>query len=195
MKCGEPQPSSSYATCDKDLRHSGDHRYLNQSWPRPVPAAPDWDVNELLDAAVPHTCWDYMERSFPIVVVETVTKVIWVSAEDEDHALARYADDWSDIPLDGAHVIDGDLELRRPEIWERDEASRSQRQGNRIGPQIACPDCGRLAFRREWLHDPMRKCHGPIEWRETRSAQPSWRWRREFNATPVYDAARQAVAS
>lgn len=195
MKCGEPQPGSSYATCDKNLRHSGDHRYLNQSWPRPVPAEPDWDVNELLDAAVPRDCWDYTERSYPIVVVETITKVIWVDAEDEDHALDRYADDWSDIPLEGAHVISGDLELRRPEVWERDEAFRSQREGSRIGPKIACPGCGRLAFRREWMHDPMRKCHGPIEWSEARSAQPSWRWRREFKSTPVYDAARQAVAS
>ncbi|MEV5944491.1 hypothetical protein [Streptomyces sp. NPDC051994] len=195
MKCGEPQPGSSYATCDKDLRHLGDHRYLNQCWPRPVPAAPDWDVNELLDAAVPRDCWDYTERSFPIVVVETITKVIWVDAEDEDHALAYYADDWSEVPLRDADTLGADLEFRRLEEYERKEAFEIRHHAPKIGPQIACPDCGRLAFQREWFHNPMRKCHGPIGWRETSASFPASRYRREFKATPVFDAARQAVAS
>ncbi|MFD7541245.1 hypothetical protein [Streptomyces sp. NPDC059819] len=195
MKCGEPKPGSSYATCDKELHYTGDHEYLGQRWPRPVPARPDWDVNELLDAAVPRDCWDYTERSFPIVVVETVTRVIWVDAEDEDRALAYWNGDWSDIPLKDAYVIDGVLDLRRPEVWERKEAFASRGRGGKVGPQIACPDCGRLAFRREWFHDPMRKCHGPIEWRETRASQPALRWRREYKASPVYDEARQAVVS
>ncbi|MFK0182494.1 hypothetical protein ACIQVR_41830 [Streptomyces xanthochromogenes] len=196
MKCGEPKPGSSYATCDKNLRHSGDHRYLNQPWPRPVPADADWDVNELLDSTVPRNCWDYMERSFPVVVVETVTKVIWVDAEDEDQALGRYADDdWSDIPLRDAETLEADLEFRRLDKYEREEAFASRRHGAKVGPQIACPDCGRLAFRREWMHDPMRKCHGPIEWRERQSSLPAWRYQREYKSTPVFDAARQAVAS
>ncbi|MFB7647199.1 hypothetical protein ACFC0S_17105 [Streptomyces sp. NPDC056084] len=152
-------------------------------------------MNELLDSTVPRNCWDYTERSFPIVVTETITKVIWVDAEDEDQALGRYADDWSDIPLRDAETLVSDLELRRPENWERKDVFASRGYGNKIGPQIACPDCGRLAFRREWSHDPMRKCHGPIEWRETKSTAPEWRWRREFKAAPVFDATRQAVAS
>lgn len=55
MNCGEPKPGGIYETCDKDLRHSDDHAYLNQRWPRPVPAEPNWNVNELLQAATPVT--------------------------------------------------------------------------------------------------------------------------------------------
>ncbi|MFK0179652.1 hypothetical protein ACIQVR_27200 [Streptomyces xanthochromogenes] len=194
MNCGEPKPGGVYETCDQDLRHADDHAYLNQRWPRLVPAEPDWKIAELLDAAVPADSWGIEERSFPIMVVETVTKVIWIDAEDEDHALAYWGADWSDIPLEDAHVIESCLDLRRPDKWELDVAFEARRHGAKIGPQIACPDCGRLAFHREWMHDPMRKCHGPIEWRETKAPLPALRYRREFRATPVYGVARQVVA-
>lgn len=121
--------------------------------------------------------------------------MIWVDAEDEDQALAHYGDDWSDIPLQDADVIGGDLELRRPEQWERQDALASRGYGRTIGPQIACPGCGKLAFRRAWFHNPMRKCHGPIKWLENTTTKPQWRYQRKFDATPVYDAACQVVAS
>jgi hypothetical protein len=195
VKCGEPKPGGSYEDCDKELRHGGDHSYLGRRWPRVTPAEGDWDVNELLDNQTPREAWGVMERSFPIIVTETVTRVIWVEAEDEDRALAYYGDDWSEVPLKDAEVLCADLELERPDQYQRQDAIKASGYGRKIGPLVSCPGCGAEAFRREWMHKPLRKCHGPIEWRETSNTNPQWRWRREYRTTPVYDAARQAVAS
>jgi hypothetical protein len=194
VKCGEPKPGDSYETCDKDLKHSGAHGYLGRSWPRLELAEPDWDVNELLDNQTPRDAWGVMERSFPIVVTETVTRVIWVEAETEDQALAYWGDDPTDLPS-GGEALDFSVEFERPAKWQRQAAFTANRFESKIGPLVPCPDCGVEAFRRKWLHNPMRKCHGPIEWRETSNSNPKWRWRREYRTTPVYDAARQAVAS
>ncbi|MFD9567713.1 hypothetical protein [Streptomyces sp. NPDC059994] len=196
MKCADPKPDGTYEECDRDLGHSGDHAYLNRRWPRLTPAEPDWDVQELLDAALPRDAWGVQERSYPVVVIETVAKVIWVDAENQDRALGYYEDDWSDVPLSGADTISADLEFRRPDRFELKEALEARRSGVKVGPLVACPDCGVTAFCREWFHKPLRRCHGPIEWREnSRATSPSWRYRREFRTTPVYDAARQAVTS
>ena len=194
MKCGEPKPGGSYEDCDKELRHGGDHSYLGRRWPRVTPAEGDWDVNELLDNQTPRDAWGVMERSFPIVVTETVTRVIWVEAETEDQALAYWGDDPTDLPS-GSEALDFSVEFERPAKWQRQAAFTANRFESKIGPLVPCPDCGVEAFRREWLHNPMRKCHGPIEWRETSNTNAQWRWRREYRTTPVYDAARQAVAS
>lgn len=193
MKCGEPKPGGSYQDCDKELKHGGDHAYLGQRWPRLQPARGDWDVNELLDNQTPREAWGVMERSFPIVVTETTTRVIWVEAEDEDRALAYYGDDWSEVPLKNAEVLCADLEFERPDRHQRQEAFKANRYERKIGPLVPCPDCGAQAFRREWMHNPMRKCHGPIEWRETRNSNPQYRWRREYKSTPVYDATRESA--
>lgn len=193
MKCGEPKPGGSYQDCDRELKHSGDHSYLGRSWPRLKPAAPNWDVNELLDDQTPQQAWGVMERSFPIVVTETVTRVIWVEAENEDQALAYWGNDPTELPS-GGEVLDCSLEFERPELWQRQAAFTPNRIESKIGPLIVCPECGAEAFRREWVHNPMRKCHGPIQWRETSHSNPRWQWRREYQATPI-GGARQAVSA
>jgi len=195
VKCGEPKPGGSYETCDKDLKHSGDHGYYSSRWPRLQPAEPDLDVDVLLSRAAREAGrWGVEERSFPIVVTETIVRVVWVEAETEDQALAYWGEDPSELPS-GGEVLDGSFEFERPDQWQRQAAFRANRFESKIGPLVPCPDCGVEAFRREWLHNPMRKCHGPIEWRETQNSNPRWRWHREYRSTPVYDAARQAVAS
>jgi len=195
VKCGEPKPDSSYKSCDEELKHRGDHGYLGERWPRAQLAEPDWDVNELLDDQTPREAWGVMERSFPIIVTETVTRVIWVDAETEDQALAYWGDDPTDVSLDGTEVLDGSLEFERPDKWQRQAAFTANRFESKIGPLVPCPDCGKEAFRREWIHDPYRKCHGPIGWRESKSTNPRFRWRREFQSTPAYSAASKAVSA
>lgn len=190
MKCGEPKSGSSYETCDRDLKHGGDHSYLGRSWPRLEPAEPDWDVNELLDNQTPRDAWGVMERSFPIIVTETITRVIWVEAETEDQALAYWGDDPTDLPS-GGEVLDGSLKFERPDRWQRQAAFIANRFESKIGPLVLCPDCSKEAFRREWFHDPYRKCHGPIQWRLGGHGKPM----REFQATPAFDGARQAVTA
>jgi hypothetical protein len=185
MKCGEPMPGSSYQTCDRDLKHSGNHAHRNQRWPRPVPAGPDWDVQEFLEDAIPANAYGIEERSYPIVVTETVTRIIWVDAESEDEALAYWADDWTDIPLKSAGVIDGYLEFERPDEFQRQEAFRANRFEQKIGPLIQCPDCGKDSFRRAWYHDPYRKCHGPIQWKIGGHGKPM----RDYQQNPVGGAA------
>ncbi|MFJ9740882.1 hypothetical protein [Streptomyces sp. NPDC101166] len=192
MKCGEPMPGSSYQACDRDLKHSGDHAYLGQRWPRPVPAGPDWGVQDFLEDAIPATAWGIEERSYPIIMTETITRVIWVDAENEDKALAYWGDDPSERPS-GGEVLDGSLDFERPDNWQRQAAFEAIRCQSKIGPLVTCPGCGAEAFRREWMHNPMRKCHGPIEWRETPSKNPRFQWRREFKSTPAYDSAELAV--
>jgi hypothetical protein len=183
MKCGEPMPGSSYQTCDRDLKHSGDHAYLNQRWPRPVLAGPDWEVQEFLEDTIPATAYGIEERSYPIVVTETVTRIIWVDAESEDKALAYWGEDPSEAPssLKDAEVLDGYLEYERPDKYQRREAFRAHRFEQKIGPLIQCPDCGKDSFRRAWFHDPYRKCHGPIQWEIGGHGKPM----RDYQQNPV----------
>ncbi|MGW7087611.1 hypothetical protein ACWGH2_29500 [Streptomyces sp. NPDC054871] len=188
MKCGESKPDSSYQACDRELKHRGDHEYLGQKWPRLVPAEPDWDVRELLENALPRNAWGINERRFPIIVTETITRVLWVDAETEDEALAYWADDWTDIPLKDADVIDGCLDFERPDEYQRQEAFRARGYRRYVGPEIACPGCGAVAFRRAWFHNPYRKCHGPIAWKAS-FGRPM----RDWQQTPVH-AARSAKA-
>jgi hypothetical protein len=130
------------------------------------------------------------EVAFPIVVTETVTHIIWVDAESEDEALAYWADDWTDIPLKSADVIDGYLEFERPDESQRREAFRANRFEQKIGPLIQCPDCGKDSFRRAWYHDPYRKCHGPIQWKIGGHGKPM----REYQANPVGGVGTQVAA-
>ncbi|MFJ2259517.1 hypothetical protein ACIOKD_14445 [Streptomyces sp. NPDC087844] len=195
MKCGEPNPDKTYADCDRDLKHSGDHGYLRDRWPRIQPNEPAWDVQELMEDQTPRTAWGVMERSFPIIVTETVTRVLWVDAETEDQALAYWSDGGDYPSLQNTEVLDGCLDFERPDRYQRQAALQSRHHGSKIGPQILCPGCNAQAFRREWIHNPMRKCHGPIQWRETRSMKPQYRWRREFQSTPVGGAPAQAEVS
>lgn len=194
MKCGEPKPGSSYQACDEELKHRGDHSYLGHRWSRLKPQAPNWDVNELLDDKTPRDAWGVMERSFPIIVTETITRLIWVEAESEDQALAYWGDDPSEMPSD-SQVLDGSLEFERPDKWQRQAAFIPNRIESKVGPLIQCPGCDAQAFRREWMHQLLRKCHGPIQWRETRSTNPRYRWSREYRTTPVYSAQPEAVSS
>lgn len=195
MKCGEPKPDQTYANCDRELKHPSDHSYLGQRWPRVQPSEPDRDVQELLDNQMPRNTWGVLERSFPIIVTETVTRVLWVDAETEDQALAYWGEGGDYPSLDGTEVLDGCLEFERPDKYQRQDAFRAKHFESKIGPQVLCPGCDAQAFRREWVHDPMRKCHGPIEWRETRSVKPQYRWRREYRSAPVFDATRKQVAA
>lgn len=189
MKCGEPKPGDSWRECDQELKHSGPHRYLNESWPRVTASVGDLDVRSLLDETRPANAWGLEQRRFPIVVVETVTRVLWVDAESEDDAIAYWANDYSDIDLNEGTVLDGDLEFRRLEAFERD-GLRSMP----LGPAIACPECGDLAMARSWYHNPLRKCHGPIEWTETKAPNPKYRWRRKFQRTPIGGALVEVAA-
>ncbi|MFS4103846.1 hypothetical protein [Streptomyces sp. PD-S100-1] len=180
-------PGGSYQTCDRELKHSGDHGYLNQWWPRPEPAEPDYDVWEILDNTAPRDAWGLQGRSFPIIVTETVTRVLWVDAETEDDALAYWEDDVPD--LKGTEVLDAYLEYERPDAHQRQDALKAAGYGRKIGPQVACPDCGKESFRREWFHDPYRKCHGPIVWKTNALG----RAQREYQSTPAHST-RQGVA-
>ena len=190
MKCSDPYPEGSYEECQLDLGHAGQHEYVGTTWARLQPKALDPDVASLLEETKPPRTWGVDERKYPVVVTETITRVIWVAAESEDEALGYWEDDYADLDLKDADVIDGSLEFERPDEFQRQEAAEHRHHRQKIGPQIACPGCGELAFRREWFHDPYRKCHGPIEWREYFRGP-----RREFKATPVFDATGQAVAA
>ncbi|MFF2651501.1 hypothetical protein [Streptomyces sp. NPDC058045] len=182
MKCLEPYPDGTYQECQLDLGHAGDHVYLDIRWPRPVPAEPDPAVEALIVQAAAGT-YGLDERAYPVVVEETVLRVIWVTAGDEDAAITYYGDDYTDVPLQNAHVLDGTLEFRRPDLFERQYAVNAEGHGRRSGPETACPDCGHTAFHRAWFHDPYRKCHGPIVWRPTLNGRRAYR---EHHATPVH---------
>lgn len=160
MKCGEPKPGNGWRECDIDNpTHPGDHSYLGQTWPRLVPAEPDWDVNEVLEDTAPRGAWGLAERDYYIAFEVTNVYLVKVTGESEDQALKQH-DDYCDFP-DFSHesAIDGSVEVRRPEQHERVSLT-----GAPIGPVIACPGCGALAMSRSWYHRPLRKCHGPIEW-------------------------------
>ncbi|WP_326768591.1 hypothetical protein OG978_32370 [Streptomyces sp. NBC_01591] len=192
MKCEEQlyNDGETYSSrdCQLQLGHAGHHEYFGQKYPRPVPAEPDTDVADLIErAARKHGAWDLDEMQWPIVVEVTSVYVIKAPGATEDEALQVW--DNGDYPdLDGEQAIDGGFEIRRVDRWQRSDVIRC----SPFGPQIQCPGCGELAMRREWFHDPFRKCHGPIEWRENAHARTlQWRYRREFQATP----GMQAVAS
>ncbi|MFJ2375012.1 hypothetical protein ACIOZL_19715 [Streptomyces sp. NPDC087769] len=191
MKCEEQlyNDGETYSSrdCQLQLGHAGHHEYFGQKFPRPVPAEPDADVADLIErAARKQGAWGLDEMQWPIVVEVTSVYVIKAPGATEDEALEYWAG--GDYPdLDGEQAIDGGFEIRRVDRWQRGSLT-----GAPIGPEIACPGCGKLAMSREWFHDPYRRCHGPIEWRENAHARTlQWRYRREFKATP----GMQAVAS
>ncbi|MFB7219378.1 hypothetical protein [Streptomyces sp. NPDC056227] len=185
MKCNEPYPEGTYEECHLDLRHSGDHEYYGKAWPRLELGELDPDVDRLIRAgAKARHAWGMDDRTYPVVIERTITYVYWAEGESEEDALAAIDGDAWEISLDNEDSIDCSHEVRRIDKFERDDAFKARHYGD-IGPQIQCPGCGKDSFRREWYHDPLRKCHGPIQWRENAHAtQLSWRWRREHKATP-----------
>ncbi|MFE3657215.1 hypothetical protein [Streptomyces sp. NPDC059165] len=200
MKCDEPLfedgEKHSSRGCQLELGHSGAHEYFGKKYARPRASGElSLDVISHLEDAIPATAWGVNERSYPVMVEATSRYVVWVDAESEDEALAYWADDPTELDLKGEMVIDGELEVQRLDRFAAQDAFQSRHHGQKIGPQIACPGCGVLAMRREWYHDPMRKCHGPIKWRESNSPSLRYRYSREIQAAPVYDAARKAVAA
>ncbi|MCX5103444.1 hypothetical protein [Streptomyces sp. NBC_00439] len=185
MNCNVPlyMPGEDHSSrdCQLKLGHSGDHDYFGQKFPRPEPAPPDPAIAELIERAASKLgVWDLDEKQWPIVVEVTSVYVIKAPGATEDEALKFW--DNGDYPdLDGEQAIDGSFEIRRPDRWQRSDMTGS----SPFGPPIQCPGCGELARRREWFHDPFRKCHGPIEWQENASARTlRWRYRREFKAGP-----------
>lgn len=177
MKCDEPYEGDDFTGCMKELGHAGDHEHFGTRWPRPVPSGELSDrVLKLLPGG-----WGHDERQFYLAFEVTEVYLVPVTAESEDEALDMYGDG-SDLPdLSRHQAINGDVSVRRPSLDERADMT-----GSPIGPKIACPGCGELAMSRSWYHRPLRKCHGPIEWRETSNTNPRWRWRREHKSTPVF---------
>lgn len=185
MNCDEPLYTDgddySYRDCQLKLGHTGAHEYFGEKYPRPEPTEPNPDIADLIEqAAGKHRSWDLDERQWPIVVTVTSTYVIKAPGATEDEALKYWDGDYPD--LDGETTIDGDFEITRLDRWQRDSLTPY----SPFGPHIACPGCGKQAMRREWYHDPFRKCHGPIEWRENTHARAlQWRYSREHKATPM----------
>jgi hypothetical protein len=127
-----------------------------------MPTEPDWEVNELLDAAVPAGSWGIEEPCFPIADVETITKVIWVDAENETTLSPTTAMTGRRSRLPDAQAIDGDLELRRPGKWERMEALASRVYDSKIGPQVACPAAGTTSPPTQtWSSQPASTLNSP----------------------------------
>jgi hypothetical protein len=190
MKCAEPNPDETYQECQRDLGHSGDHEYYSYRWPRPKPAELDEDVEDALlkaEQRIPrHLQWDLRERQYLVAFEVTTTYLVRVSAETEDDALRAYVDACDYPNFDHEDAVDGSVEVRRLNEWER----RDHEHNETLGPKVACPSCGRLSMHPRWVHDPYKKCHGPIQWRESYSGRAY----REYVETPVYSAA-QAVAS
>ncbi|MEU0691932.1 hypothetical protein [Streptomyces uncialis] len=179
MNCAEPHPEDSITECRLDLGHAGSHEYFSTRWPRLAPAGLDDDVAELIERGVAATRSWGDDRAYPVIVEQTTTFVVWQHGESEDDALKRAHSNAWELNLSGEHAIDGGTSVRRADKWQRRDALD---QG-RIGPEVACPDCGRTAFRREWFHDPYYRCHGPIEW----TGSPL-RPRREFRSASVHTA-------
>ncbi|MFJ3878008.1 hypothetical protein ACIPW5_11165 [Streptomyces sp. NPDC090077] len=190
MKCSETNPNETYQECQKELKHSGDHEYYSHRWPRPEPAGLDEDVEDALLAAehrVPqHLQWSLHKREYLVAFEVTTTYLVRVSAKSEDDALNRYAD-YCDYPnFANEDAVDGSVEARRLTEWERSDHEHSQQ----LGPEIACPSCGRLSMHPRWFHDPYKKCHGPIQWKQYPNGRPY----RDHVQTPAF-AGVQAVAS
>lgn len=184
MKCEERYPEQyAYEECQRDLGHSGNHDYFGKTWARPEPAEPDEDIEVLLDRADRETrAWGTEDRSYPVVIERTVTYVYWVDAASEDDALKNVASDTWEIDLSKEPGIDCADEVRRLDQFERRDAFHSE-MGYEFGPRLQCPGCHRQSFRREWFHNPMRKCHGPIEWDErTAASSPRYQWYRVHKA-------------
>lgn len=199
MNCGEPLylDGETYSSrdCQSELGHPGAHDYLGKKFPRPaVTDGLDPEISDLIDQATrDHGAYGLDERQWPVVVEVTNTYVVWVDAETEDEALAWWADDQCDLDLSNQPPIDGSMEIQRADRWQREAAFQD---GGHVGPKVACPGCGKLAMSRKWFHNPFRKCHGQIEWRENASARaPQYRYRREFKATPAFDDTRQRVTA
>lgn len=189
MKCNEPlfQDGETYSVydCVLDLCHPGAHEDARgRKYPRPLPSGEAEEILDFIEHGVPQRQrWDLNERQYYVRFEVTNVYLVPVSAESEDAALRQY-EDYSDFP-DFSHeqAVDGGIEVSRPDRFDL-----SNLDGSRLGPQVACPDCGALAMRREWIHSPYRRCHGPIEWRETKAPTLRWRYRREFKSAPVYEA-------
>lgn len=193
MNCNEPlyRDGEDYSSrdCQLKLGHPGSHDYFGEKFPRLEVAEPDPAIANLIDAAArKRGRWDLDEVKWPIVVEVTTIYVVNAPGATEDEALANYGDDYPD--LEGEHAIDGGFEVRRADEYQLSLTAHT----SPFGPFIRCPGCGELAMRREWYHSPLRKCHGPIEWRETKAPSLQYRYRREHKATPVYNA-RKAVAA
>ncbi|MGW6454993.1 hypothetical protein ACWF94_03560 [Streptomyces sp. NPDC055078] len=187
MRCDEPlfNEGENHSTrdCQLDLGHAGDHDYFGTRYPRPVGAEPDPAVAELIEAAAERAgAWGLDEMQWPIAVEVTSIYVIKAPGATEDEALKYWSD--GDYPdLDGEQAIDGSLIVRRADTHEQ-----GSMLGAPFGPMVACPGCGRLAMRREWYHKPLRRCHGPIEWLESRAPRLSYRYSRNHRATPAHAA-------
>ncbi|WP_030024849.1 hypothetical protein [Streptomyces monomycini] len=198
MKCDEPlfQDGSDYSSydCVLELRHTGAHEDARgRKYPRAVGLGLDEDINDLIaDRHPTHALWDLDEREYPIVV-ETVTRyVLWVSAPSEDDALAYYADDPTDISLNGEVVIDGSIEVQRMDRFDFPEALATRHHGEKVGPKLQCPDCKALSFTRTTIHNPYRRCHGPITitWRPWPSGKGAFR---DYVATPMPERKPEAA--
>lgn len=198
MKCDEQLydegDTFSYRECGLDLGHPGAHQdWGGTKYARPepsgdLPPAVTALINRAAEKA--NAAWGLNERKYPVVVEVTNVYVIWETGESEDDALSILADDPYHVEVQNEHPIDGDITVRR--ITDNE---RSDMTGAALGPYIACPDCGKLSMRPEWLHNPLRRCHGPIQWRESDAWSLRYRYNREHAWAPVYDAARQAVAA
>lgn len=190
MKCDEPlyEEGEEYSSrdCQLELGHRGAHDYFGRTFPRPAVTGLAPEIEELLQrAAEKRGAWGVNERQWPIVVEVTNVYVIKAPGETEDDALAYWADSGDYPDLSGEQAIDGSFEIRRADRYERDGI----RGYVGFGPEIACPDCGRTAMQRSWHHNPFRKCHGPIEWREYAHVKDlRWRYRRDHKATPAIQA-------
>ncbi|MFF8829273.1 hypothetical protein [Streptomyces sp. NPDC015131] len=194
MSCNEQVPYPDLdltADCRLELGHPGAHEsYRGDRFPRPVPSGTATEALALIDeAAGDRRRWDLNEREFLVKVSVTNVYLVKVSAETEDDAIIN-CPDLSDIDLRNESPIDGSYDVERPDQYER-----SMTTGAPIGPKIACPDCGQLSMNRTWYHSPLRKCHGPIEWVETRSPSPRYRWRRKFPDGPSLPAATSDMAA
>lgn len=188
MKCAETNPEETYQECQRDLGHAGSHEYFSTRWARPVPAILDDDIEDMILAGARSLGrsreWDLNERDYYVAFEVTNVYLVKVSAESEDEAIGQFDDgEWPDFSREQA--IDGNVDVRRPTEFERQDVDPET-----LGPQIACPECGKLSMSPRWFHDPYRKCHGPIQWR------PGYNGRayREYVQTPVH-AAPKAVAS
>lgn len=190
MNCGEQIPDDKYISydCVKEIGHPGAHESSSgRRLPRPVPSGDAEEALALIDRAAGPRRWDLNEREFYVKFSVTNVYMIKVTAESEDAALNQYSD-YCDLPdFHRESPIDGDVEIERP-----DKHDRLMLTGAPIGPKIACPDCGALAMSRGWYHKPLRKCHGPIEWVETRSRSPRHQWRRKFPDAPSLPAVAMA---
>ncbi|MFF8458550.1 hypothetical protein ACF06T_28930 [Streptomyces albidoflavus] len=190
MNCNEPMPGGTYKECDRKLLHEGAHSYLGETWPRLVLEVNEEIADLIAEAAGPMVApWELNERRYPVIVERTTTYVVWQEAESEDEALATLEDDY-EIDLTHDMAINGSQEVRRLDQWERRDATVAD--GQRIGPKIQCPDCGRLAFARSWFHDPLRRCHGPIEWVQHSPTSRPYRGNRQ---TPAHVGAQQGGAA